>query len=385
MTIENTDAGNPAGETVADVPSAIERSDPTPAPSIDETLRANYRAALAKGGLDEGGGDEPAEVTEGRARGPDGKFLPKPKANGANGAQPLVEGAAPTDEPAATEVAATEPVAAKPHDAAPNTWRKEIANDYAKLPENVREEIHRRENDFHKGITQYKEAATFGQSMAQELIPYQQTMLQHGKHPREVVKEATLVWNTLVTGQPQEKANLWLQIAKDYGIDLSSLGDPSQQSGVEATQVDPRLAAALQRIEKLEGHLTSQERQRAEADFSATVDEVKQFSAAVGSDGKLKYPHFNAVREDMAKLYEAGFSTDLDDLYTRAIWTNGDVRKTLLAAQEKERTDRIAAEAAAARKAAGANVTRRGTPPVPQKLGSIEDTLRSKLRSLQPG
>lgn len=362
MSLENDAANGAAGSAAAEGSAANGA-----APSMDETLSNAYRAAMAKTEGDEEGGEATeaiAPTQDGRARGPDGKFV---------ASQAKAEAAQPAAATETVEQPATEP---KPHDAAPNTWKKELATEFGKLPENVREEIHRREADFHRGIGQYKQAAGFGTEMAQELLPYQATMQQHGKHPREVIKEATAVWNTLVTGTPQEKANLWLQVAKDYGINLSPQDSNAPQRENSPVQEDPRLATALQRLEKLEGTLTSQERQRAEAEYSQNVDQVQKF----GADPKHK--HFAAVREHMAALIESGQATDLKDAYDKAIWINPDVRKLLLAEQEKERADKAAADAAAARKAAGANVTRRGTPPVPQKTGRIEDTITSRYREL---
>lgn len=379
--LENTDAGNPAGESASTSTSEKPKS-------IEETLRSGYKDAMAKGPIDEGSdeGAEGAEATEaalkvdatGRVHGKGGKFAPKA------GAAPA---AATTEAPAAPDATATAtttteqppPAAAKPHDTPPNTWKKEATAEWTKLPEGVRQEIHRREADFHKGIGQYKDAAGFGAQIAQELLPYQETINKTGIHPREIIKTLGPVWNTLATGTPEEKTQVLLRVAKDFGINIAAAGSETSQPSTAAPQEDPRLIAALQRIDKLEGHLTAQERQRAEAEFSDTVSKVESF----GQDPK--HPHFNTLREDMAALIESGRATDLQDAYDKAQWINPDVRASLLAAQEKERADKAAADAAAARRAAGANVTRRGTPPVSAKPGSIEDTLRSGLRRLNGG
>ena len=365
MTIESPDATNVADAGTDAIGSTESPAQPV---SMDDTLRNAYRQSMAKATA-----DEPVlegETTPGRARGPDGKFV----RNGA--ANSVSNGVTPPEQAAAPETPVEPPTAPKPHDAAPNTWRKELAAEFGKLPENVRQEIHRRESDFHKGIGQYKEAATFASSMARELLPYQQTMQQHNKQPNEVVREATAAWNMLLNGTPQEKSTFWLQIAKDYGIDTSQLGTAPQQDAAGQTQDDPRLAAALQRLDKLETHLTTQERQRAEAEFSTHVDAVNAF----GADPKNK--HFNAVREHMAALIESGGAKDIQDAYDNAIWSNPEGRASLLAEQEQERAKKVAAEAAKARQAAGANVTRRGTPPVQQKAGSMDDTLKARYREL---
>lgn len=375
--LENTDAGNPAGESAST--STTEKPK-----SIEETLRSGYKDAIARG-IDEGGDDdagEPSEAAEalkvdatGRVHGKGGKFAPK--AGAAPAATATEAPAAPDATATATTATETQPpAAAKPHDAAPNTWKKEVSADWAKLPENVRQEIHRREADFHKGIGQYKDAAGFGSQMAQELLPYQETINKAGIHPREILKTLGGAWNTLVTGTPEAKRALLLQIAKDYSINIAASEPGTSQPPTDAPQEDPRLVAALQRIDKLEGHLTAQERQRAEAEFSDTVSKVEAF----GQDPK--HPHFNTLREDMAALIESGRATDLQDAYDKAQWINPEVRASLLAEQEKERVAKAAEQAKAARQAAGANVTRRGTPPVSAKPVSIEDTLRAGLRRL---
>jgi hypothetical protein len=375
MTIESPDATNVADAGTG--PISVENNAPSAGAekvSMDDTIRNAYRSQQTR---EPGVADDNVQPSQGRVRGPDGKFV---RANGA--AQPNSVNAEPnsaTEMPESDSAVTPEPVAPKPHDAAPNTWRKELATEFGKLPESVRQEIHRREADFHKGIGQYKQAATFAQSMARELLPYEQTMQQYNKQPNEVVKEATAAWNLLLTADKETKATFWLQVAKDYGIDISQLGTAPQQAAAGQTQDDPRLATALQRLEKLESHLTTQERQRAEAEFSTHVESVKSF----GSDPKHR--HFEAVREDMAVLIESGRAKDLQDAYDKAVWINPDVRASLLADQEKERATKLAADAAKARQAAGANVTRRGTPPVPQKPGTMEDTIRSSYRRIQSG
>lgn len=305
-----------------------------------------------------------AAATESRVRGSDGKFVTKPATE-----QAVVQ-------PDQAQQAA--PVAPKPHDAVPSTWKKEFAGEFGKLPEPIKQEIHRREQDMLKGIGQYKEAAGFGQQIAQELLPFQQQIQAAGIHPREVVKTLLPAWNTLANGSPQDKANLVLQLVRDYSIDFATLGTDSEQSTAQR-QEDPRLSAALQRLEKIEGNLTAQERQRAEADYAQNNDLVNRFMADPANE------HANAVRGEMAALFYSGQAADLKEAYNKAIWINDDVRGSLLAKQEKERMDKAAKEAAAARKAAGANVTRRGQPPVKPTAGTMEDTIRSTYRGLNGG
>jgi hypothetical protein len=384
MSLENT--GAPSG--VAEGAAASTTSTEKPK-SIEETLRNGYKDAMSKAPLDEVDDEGTAEAgiatankpADGRVRGLDGKFVKSTETQpNSVTAKPnsVTEGAesATAAAPVATE---TPPATAKPHDTPPNTWTKEAKANWATLPESARQEIHRREADFHKGIGQYKDAAGFGSQMAQELLPFQEAINKAGIHPREIIKTLGPVWNTLTTGTPEEKTQVLLRVAKDFGINIAAAGSETSQPSTAAPQADPIVAALQQELKEIKGHLTTKERERAEAEYSAEVERVN----AWGSDPKR--PHFNVVREDMGILIETGRAKDLQDAYDKAIWINPEVRASLLAEQEKERVAKEAEQAAAARKAAGANVTRRGTPPVSAKPGSIEDTLRSGLRRLNGG
>lgn len=373
MTIEDTDAGNAAGTDVSDASqtsTGIQAEQP--APSLDESLRAKFQT-LRQDGAE---GEQEAEQA-GRIRGPDGKFLPK--ADKPSGQAQVAEAAAPGQA-----VDPPQQVQPKPHDSLPSTWKKgnPVADSWATLPDNVREEIHRREGDFLKGIGQYKEAATFGADMAKELLPYQQVLQETNTNPRDAIKSMALAWNTLIKGSSQDKANLVLQLVKDYSIDFSSLGTDPQQGTAQQTQVDPRVAALERELGEIKGSLTAQERQRAEAETSANLALIQKF----GSDPARE--HYGLVESDIIDLLKSGLGQGMDKLerlqmaYDKAIWMNQDSRKLLLAKQEKERADKSAKDAADARRAAGANVTRRGTPPVAPKTGSIEDSLRRRFREL---
>jgi hypothetical protein len=382
MSLE-TEPQLPAADTTTE-PAGADTSAGGATTSMEDTIRSAYRAQSLKatqteigdavngqGKEKEAAAAEPRTNSAGRLIDEQGRFL---KADGT-----IVATEAEADL-AVPEKAVEAPAAAsKPHDTAPNTWKKDVAAKFGELPENIRQEIHRREQDFFKGIGQYKEAATFASQIAKELLPHEPVLRQLQLQPAEFVKQASAILNTLATGTADQKASVWLQIAKDYGIDPSSLGSAPPQDAAQAIQVDPAVAALKRELSEIKTHLTSQERQRAEAEFSQHTESVTAF----GSDPK--HEHFDSVREDMAALIETGRAKDLQDAYDKAIWAHPEVRTKLLAKQEQERTRKLADEAAAARKAAGANVTRRGTPPVPNKPGTMEDTIRSEFRRLNGG
>lgn len=362
------------------------------APSMDETIRAALRRATGgEGAGDDGagsGGERPAGTGTNRA--PNGRYAPKNQQQAAaQGAEAgAVEGGEPqldeNGQPIAQDPNQQQQVQQTPFDKVAPGYKKDsaVAKAWGNLPPDVRKEMHEREAAFHEGIKQYKGAAHFGSSIAEQLVPYAPTMKQHNIAPVDVVKTLGATWHTLATGSPQEKAQLILQVMQDHSIDLGSLSQAATQPGAQQTQDDPRLAAALQRIDKLESNLTAQERQRAEAEFNSTVQTVNDFGTAVDKVGKLLRPHFQAVRETMAQLIDSGAAKDLDEAYEQACWARKDIRDALIRDQEAERVKREKAQAAAARTAAASNVTNRGAPPVAPKTGKMEDTIRERYRQL---
>ena len=339
-------ATEPLDATPTDItPEPVTPTEAAPA-SMEDTIRETYQKL----------------TTPKRERGTDGKFLrtESTEVPGSTG----TEAAAPTE----TAPVPTEP---KPWERAPNTWKKEVTDLYGTLPEPVRQEIHRREEDFHKGISQYKDAAAFGHSLFEDISPHFDVMRQIGGTPKEVVREAVNTWRTLATGSPDQKRDTLLSIARNYGITLAEHADTRYRE----PSTSPELAPVLQRIAQLEGTITESQRAREEAEHAERVSHAQKFLSDPSRE------HMEAVFDDVVALVRAGRTPE--QAYEQAIWAHPDTRAKLMAKQESERKQREAAEAAAARKASSANVQRRGTPPAAVKPGTMEDTIRQTLRSMQ--
>lgn len=344
---EETLAPTEIAAPVDTTPAAPEPVQASPEPSMEDTIRDTYQKL----------------TTPERVRGPDGKFLKT---------EPV---AAPDDTAGGAEAQeiAAPPAEPKPWEAAPNTWKKEVAQLYGTLPEPVRQEIHRREEDFHKGIAQYRDAAAFGNSMFEDISPHFDVMRQVGGTPKEVVRDVMNAWRQLTTGSPEQKRATLLQLASGYGISLNELADDRYRE----PSASPELAPVLQRIAQLEGTITESQRAREEAEHAERVAAAQKFLS------DPKHEHMDAVFDDVVALVRVGRTPE--QAYEQAIWAHPETRAKLQAKQDAERRQREAAEAAAARKAAAVNVQRRGTPPVAAKPGTMEDTIRNTYRQLNNG
>lgn len=351
-----------------------------PTRTMDETIRETYARLLSQSKPDdEGGGDGPDSPQERRqpTRGADGRFVRQ--GGDQQHAQEQQQNARPDDKEQQTQQQQQQTQQQqKPHDRYPQTWRRDeaLTQAWSTLPEIVREEIHRREQHIHDGLRQYRDAAAFGTSIAREMLPYQNIMRERGVEPRALIRDIMSALHTMATGTDERKAQVFLKLANDYGINLDTV--QSMRTRAPAP-LAPELSDALQRIQRLETYITSrlqEAEQRQLADDEATVQRFLN---------DPKNEHARTVQQEMAALLQSGQADTLEDAYQQALWLNAKTRQILLNKQEEERRKREADEVAQAKRAGAANVQRRGTPATPPKPGTMEDTIRREYRRLMNG
>lgn len=330
------------------------------APSMEDTIRDTYRslttdestAAAPENGPAAGSVEDPEEAAQ-RIRDAQGKFAAKSVEESA---------VAPEAAPAAAEPV----VQATP---APNTWKKEAAEKWATVDPVVRAEIERREQDFHKGVEQYKERAQFAQSVEKTMAPYMQTIQQLGVPPERAIGELMAADHTLRYGSAQEKSAFFAQLAHNYGIDIGHAAQVQQNT-------DPNVFAAQNENQQLRAqlqnyHQTAQ--QQAEASLNSEIEAFK---------ANPSHSHFESVKGHMSALLQAGQAKDLADAYEQAIYANPTTRTAVLQQQEAAKREEAAKKAQAAKAAASVNVQRRPAMPTAQPIGSMDDTIRETYRRL---
>lgn len=249
------------------------------------------------------------------------------------------------------------------------SWKKEAQSELSKLPENVQQMIQERESQFHKGIQQYKEDAVYGRNLKQTLGRYDNYFQELGTDAQQAIPMLLNAEMTLRKGSPEQKAQMLMQLAHDYGVDVNNLAQ-TPFNPVEY-QLRQELAAIKQQVSGL-----GQSRQMAEeANLSQTIEQF--------AEGR---EYFEDVRETMADLLDRGLANDLDDAYSKALRLNDDVFTKWQASQqtnsERQRLEQ-ANQAAKAAKAAAVSV--KGSPtgstraPEPK---TTEDAVRQAMAQL---
>jgi hypothetical protein len=353
MTIENEGAtAEVENDVVVDKPVSMEDT-------IRETLHGIAERGNAPEVPDSVVPEEPEAKAE-RLRDQKGKFAAKP----AVAADP--EAVAPSP---AEEVPVAEPEV--PVSQAPNTWKKEAAAVWNKLPPEARAEVERREADFHRGIEQYKSAAQFAQTMERAIAPHMQTLQTLGISPDRAVAELMQADHTLRYGQPHEKQAYFAQLAKTYGIDLGAV----QQ--MQETPVDPHLSALQQQVQQLQSYIQTQQSTVQQQAAESLNSEIAAFAA------DPNHSHFETVKPHMIALLQAGQAKDLSDAYEQAVYANPTTRAAMLQQQLAAQREEAAKKAQAAREAASVNTKPRPSMPVSEPIGSMDDTIRAALRRIQ--
>jgi hypothetical protein len=233
------------------------------------------------------------------------------------------------------------PVVEKPAAIAPpNGWSAEAKAKWHELPPEIMAAVQKREQDIGKFTSTRDEHASFGKEIYQTVQPYMPLIQAEGGTPARAIQALLNTAYVLRTGTPEQKKQLLLVTARNYGIDLSG-----QPTGQPTGQPD-EFSALRSEVQELRSALAQRESAIEQQLQTEVQTEVDAFAA------DPKHPHYAEVKANMAALLSAGAAKDLQDAYDQAVWARPDIRATLLAQQRAEEEQKRVAEAKARAEAA---------------------------------
>ena len=246
------------------------------------------------------------------------------------------------------------------------SWKKEAQSALSALPPDTQRFIQEREEQFHKGIEQYKQDAYQGRTLGKALAPHMEYLNQVGVPPETAISTLIQTERVLRTADPQTKANMFMKLAHDYGVDVNSLTnvpfDPYKY------QLEQQLAAQQAQLQQL-----TQSRQMAEeAQLGQTIEQFAQ-----------THEYFDEVRETMADLLDKGLASDLNDAYSKAVRLNEDVFSRTT--QNSGQVNQIQRANNAAKAAKAAAVQVKGSPVGglrPTEAKTTEEAVRNAMAAL---
>ena len=266
------------------------------------------------------------------------------------------------------EEAPQEEVKATPPERSPwKSWKAEAAAELEKLPETVQKHIIEREEQFHRGIEQYKSAANFAKTIDKSIAPYKNYLDEMQVTPDVAFFNLLKTEHTLRRGSYQEKAEMLMKLAHDYQIDMSQLA---------GLPYDPTM-------HNLKAQLDEKERQLRDASEFRQSHEDTQIQSKI-SDFAQRHEYFTEVQSTMADLLERGLANDLDDAYEKALRLNDNTFQKVYAQQQGGGNRQNLTQADQAAKAAkAAAVSVKGSPAGANRTvipATTEDAVRQAMR-----
>lgn len=354
----NEDAEAPANDNVEQqAEAAADVGDDAVSDSLDETA-AEARAR------DEKGRFAPKEKTSKTAAPAQGAASPptQPRAGAATSTvAPPVPGVQATTGPAA---AITETLKA------PQSWRPDERELWAKVPAEVQRVIDRREREAAEAVRDSRPAKEFHGQFQQMLAPYAGLLASQGAQPLQAIGSLLQTSAALHMAPPVQKAQLVAQLIKNFGVPIDALdaalsGQAPTQTPGQQQSVDPT-AIAQQVRQQL---MTEMQQQRQQA-------EAQKHQAALAKFAET-HEFLDDLREPMSKLLEAGLANDFEDAYNKAASLDPHVSKVLQQRAEAQRAN--ASQASTQRAKAAASSVRSQPASAPARVDP--DDRRAQLEA----
>lgn len=284
---------------------------------------------------------------------------------------------APPKEPQA-QVAPTQAAAPIPR---PSSWEKAMWPIWDKLnagtpldakeARQLAEYSNKREGDYAKGVSTYKQEWDNAKPVVEAIAPFLPVLQQHNIQPAQWISNLGRAHHTLATGDNNSKLQAFAKLANEYGVPLQALYDPSYAQQFVAQSIQQRQPQIP--VEQLVAQ---------EVNKFRTQDSIQQFAEAKDGSGNSLHPHFEAVRQQMGQLLDAGLAQDLNDAYSKALRMNDDLWQAEQDAKRKaDETARLEAQRKATAAAKANAVSVRSATPATAGAGANKGSVRSALEA----
>ena len=329
-----------------DSQTTLDTNETSPEPSLRDTLESSLET-LETPQTQEDSGIIETDVKSDRVRDESGKFAKTE-----------------TTEPVEVQAEVEQPQV-KPR---PSSWKKDYEAHWSNLDPSLQDYLQQREADYAKGVSTYKNQWDMAAPLVQAIEPFKPILEQHNVDPAQWISNLGRAHSTLALGTPEQKMQMFYQLANDYGVPIGELTGQGS---------DPQFSMLAQKLNAIESQWSSFQNMQQQTEQQQLQGEISSFKEA--------NPHFEDVREQMAGLLQAGMAQDLQDAYDKAIRLSDDVFAKVQAekqAQSLQEKSKVAAEAKA--KA----ISPKSTTPTANGNGgnsanSIRDALSAAFDSLE--
>ena len=273
---------------------------------------------------------------------------------------------APSEEVVAEEAAPEEETPeAPPTVTVPASWKPEMREKFAELPEDVRSYVMQRENEMSTKFRENAQARQIAEQFHQTINPYMDLIEQQGSNPYAAVKEVLEVAKRLNSGTQREKAELLGELFSIHQIDLNDLNEVLTER-LSAPQPTPAEKAIQQQLARLEKRLAPAPAPQANPAFGGEPVNIAKIISDFATDPKNEF--FATVRDDMTTLLTTGRTNDLKEAYDMAVRVHPEIQKVLADRRAKEK-----------QRATAGSISVKGSAPKAKPQADKELSLRDLL------
>jgi len=158
------------------------------------------------------------------------------------------------------------------------------------LPPDVQAEWKKREDDIHRMMTAKEGELNLGRSIKEIAAPYEAIIRSEGGTVEGAFKDLLNTAYVLRTGTPQQKANLLLTTAQQYGVDLRGYMGQQQQNPLSTIQQE------IQQLRQMADPNRIKSQLQEEMERDRINGEIQAFAAIPA------HVHFEAVKSTMGAL-----------------------------------------------------------------------------------
>lgn len=231
----------------------------------------------------------------------------------------------------------------------PASWKKDYHEPWNTVDDRVKEYVWTREEQMRKGVEPLLTKAQFADAVQESIAPYMTTIQGLGLKPEQAIGALAQADHILRTSPPEQKAQYFVQLAQQYGINLNGV-QPN------AAPVDPNFFALQNELNSVRGEVLSWKQQQEAAQNQALLGEINSFAQTK--------EHFEAARPTMIQLLQSGVAETLEDAYDKAIRLDPELFNSVQQAQQAQEAAKRSAELnRAAKSARAAAVSVRSSTP----------------------
>ena len=246
----------------------------------------------------------------------------------------------------------------QPFDKIPIGLSDDVKDNWADLPDYVKEDLVKREKDVNAKFQKSAEFVKHSQAIRNIEAPYQAMMQSLGADSAQAYQDHLKTAYTLNHGSQQQKVDLIQKTINAYGIELPSKSLSDDWDFDTDSNPDPKIEQLTNQVNQLTNILNGQQQDNQNSNQAQADRTIQEFR----SDPKHKY--FDEVNPLMQGILQSGQAKDLDEAYEMATMAHPKVRTSVLAAKtgktEKARRQEATNKATKAKEAAGTNLRSKG-------------------------